>query len=254
MDTKLMTSESPHGLTAPYRAESIDAFLEVLRRRRSIRSGFRKDTPVPDELIEKILEAARWAPSAGNSQPWEFLVIRDAEIREKIVELYKFQMRDKLEIEQATRGQRSFVDAGVDFRHAPVHVVVLGDPRTNDAYPMRTKLDKWEAHFYSSLANCVLQMLLAAEVLGLSSSYISDVASPYFSVMLKSLLGIPDPLQIYHLLPIGFAKRSSTIRHPRRALQEIVHHERYDRSRFRGEAELQDFMMKMSIRGAEYRW
>jgi hypothetical protein len=35
---------------------------------------------------------------------------------------------------------------------------------------MRTKLDKWEAHFYSSLANCVLQMLLAAEVLGLSKA------------------------------------------------------------------------------------
>src|SRR5258708_1162715 len=170
-----MASETPRGHPTPYRAESIDAFLAVLQRRRSIRSGFLRDTPVPDELIEKILEAARWAPSAGNSQPWEFLVIRDLEIREKIVELYKTQMRDKIEIEEATRGQRYRVNAGVNFRHAPVHVVVLGDPRTNDAYPMRTKLDKWEANFYSSLANCVLQMLLAAEVLGLSSMYISDV-------------------------------------------------------------------------------
>jgi nitroreductase len=163
-------------------------------------------------------------------------------------------MRDKIEIEEATRGQRYRVNAGVNFRHAPGHVVVLGDPLTNDAYPMRTKLDKWEVHYYSSLANCVLQMLLAAEVLGLSSSYISHVASPYFSVMLKSLLCIPGPLQIYHLLPIGFAKRSPTIHHPRRMLEEIVHHERYDRSRFRGEVELQDFMTKMSIRGKEYRF
>ena len=237
-----MAFETPRGLPTPVQAVSIDAFLEVVQGRRSVRSGFRKDTPVPDELVAKILEAARWAPSAGNSQPWEFIVIRDRDIREKIVELYKSQMRDKIEIEQATRGQRSFVDAGVDFRHAPVHVLVLGDPRTNDAYPMRTKLDKWEAHYYSSLANSVLQMLLAAdvlqmllaaEVLGLSSSYISDVASPYFSVMLKSLLGVPEPLQIYHLLPIGFAKRSPTIVHPRRALEEIAHHERYDRSRSR---------------------
>jgi 5,6-dimethylbenzimidazole synthase len=136
----------------------------------------------------------------------------------------------------------------------PSHLFVLGDPRTNDAYPMRTKLDKWEAHFFSSLANCVLQILLAAEVLGLSSMYISDVASPYFSVMLKSLLGIPDPLQIYHLLPIGFAKRSPTIHHPRRPLEEMVHRERYDRSRFRGEAELQEFMKTMSIRGTAYRF
>ena len=227
-----MASEKSGGLPVPYGAESIDAFLEVLQGRRSIRTGFLRDKPVPDKLIEKILEAARWAPSAGNSQPWEFLVIRSLEIREKIVEIFKTQMRDKIEIEEATRGQRRRVNAGVDFRHAPVHVLVLGDPRTNDAYPMRTKLDKWEAHFYSSLANCVLQMLLAAEALGRSSMYISDVASPYFSVMLESLLGIPEPLQIYHLLPIGFAKRGPTIHHPRRALEEIVHHERYDRSKF----------------------
>jgi nitroreductase len=148
-----VSSEKPGGLPIPYRAESIDAFLEVLQARRSIRTGFLRDKPVPDELIEKILEAARWAPSAGNSQPWEFLVIRSLEIREKIVEIFKTQMRDKIEIEEATRGQRRRVNAGVDFRHAPVHVLVLGDPRTNDAYPMRTKLDKWEAHFYSSLAN-----------------------------------------------------------------------------------------------------
>jgi hypothetical protein len=163
-------------------------------------------------------------------------------------------MRDKIEIEEATRGQRRRVNAGVDFRHAPVHILVLGDPRTNDAYPMRTKLDKWEAHFYSSLANCVLQMLLAAEVLGLSSMYISDVASPYFSVMLKALLGIPEPLQIYHLLPVGFATRSPTIHHPRRALADMVHHERYDHSRFRGDADLQAFMQTMSIRGTDYRF
>ena len=74
-----MASEKPDGLPIPYRAESIDAFLEVLQARRSIRTGFLRDKPVPDELIEKILEAARWAPSAGNSQPWEFLVIRDFE-------------------------------------------------------------------------------------------------------------------------------------------------------------------------------
>lgn len=146
------------------------------------------------------------------------------------------------------------MNAGVDFRHAAVHILVLGDPRTNDAYPMRTKLDKWEAHFFSSLANCVLQILLAAEVLGLTSMYISDVASPYFSVMFKSLLGIPDSLQIYHLLPIGFARRSPTIHHPRRPLEEMVHREQYDRSKFRGEAELQEFMKTMSIRGAAYRF
>jgi len=253
-DNEIMSSEMSPAFPRSQRAESIEAFLDVLSRRRSIRAGFLRDKPVSNELIAMILEAGRWAPSAGNSQPWEFLVIRSPETREKIVEIYKTQMRDKIEIEEAARGQRRHVNAGLDFRHAWVHILVLGEPRTNDAYPMRTKLDKWEAHYHSSLANCVLQMLLTAEVLGLSSMYVSDVASPYFSVMLKSLLGIPQQLQIYHLLPIGFAKRSPTIHHPRRALEEMVHYERYDRSKFREEAELQEFMQTMSIRGAEYRF
>jgi nitroreductase len=251
---EVMASETSEPSPASQRADSIEVFFDVVRRRRSIRTGFLKDKPVADELIEKILEAGRWAPSAGNSQPWEFIVIREPETREKIVEIFKAQMRDKIEIEEVTRGQRRRVNAGVDFRHAPVHLLVLGDPRTNDAYPMRTKLDKWEAHYFSSLANCVLQMLLAAEVLGLGSMYISDVASPYFSVMLKHLLGIPDPLQIYHLLPVGFVKPSPTIHHPRRPLEEMLHRERYDGSKFRTEAQLQEFMQTMSIRGADYRF
>src|SRR5271156_3730912 len=115
-----MASETLRGFPTLYGAESIDTFLEVLQSRRSIRTGFLRDKPVPDELIGKILEAARWAPSAGNSQPWEFLVIRDLGIREKIVEIFKTQMRDKIEIEEAARGQRRRVNAGVDFRHAPV--------------------------------------------------------------------------------------------------------------------------------------
>jgi nitroreductase len=249
-----MASEVSEAVSASERPGSVETFFDVLRHRRSIRAGFERDRPVPEELLQKILEAGRWAPSAGNSQPWEFVVIRDPNMREKIVEIFKTQMRDKVEIEEVARGQRRRVNAGVDFRHAPVHLLVLGDPRTNDAYPMRTKLDKWEAHYYSSLANCVLQMLLAAEALGLSSMYISDVASPYFSVMLRSLLGIPEPLQIYHLLPVGFAKQSSTIDHPRRALEEMVHYERYERSKLRSEAEIQEFIQRMSIRGSEYRF
>ncbi len=197
-----------------HHAESIDTFLEVLQARRSIRTGFLKDKPVPDALIEKILEAARLAPSAGNSQPWEFLVIRDLEIREKIVEIFKTQMRDKIEIEEAARGQRRRVNAGVDFRHAPVHVLVLGDPRTNDAYPMRTKLDKWEAHYFSSLANCVLQMLLPHSVpengvcRGLLGCMSLKSLAPQTWASSRWLSG--DSVKLTHWLNLGRAKTRRT--------------------------------------------
>lgn len=49
--------------------------LDAIKGRRSIRCY--KEDPIPDELIQKILEAARWAPSGGNIQPWKFIVVRD---------------------------------------------------------------------------------------------------------------------------------------------------------------------------------
>ena len=56
----------------------MDVF-EAIKGRRSIRR-FKKD-PVPDELILKVIDAARWAPSSKNKQPWEFIVIRDEETK-----------------------------------------------------------------------------------------------------------------------------------------------------------------------------
>jgi nicotinate-nucleotide--dimethylbenzimidazole phosphoribosyltransferase len=248
-----MAMTAPEPRARPHEI-SIDAFLEVARRRRSIRSGFMEDVAVPDSHVEAILEAARWAPSAGNSQPWEFIVIRDRKTRYKIADLFKAQLKDKTEMEHVGRGKASHFSSGLDFKHAPVHVIVLGDPRTIECFPVRTKLDKWESHFYGSMANSILQMMLAAEVLGLSSIYVSDVASPYFSVMLRALLGVPDPLVIYHLIPLGFAEKSRTISHPRRALEAIVHRERYEQAKGRSDADIQAFVEEMSIRGRQYRW
>jgi nitroreductase len=61
---------------------SPESLLSLFRDRRSIRR-YRPD-PVPDEMVQEILEAGRWAPSAGNLQPWTFIVIRDRLMREQI--------------------------------------------------------------------------------------------------------------------------------------------------------------------------
>ena len=51
-----------------------DSFLDLVKKRRSTHA-FKPD-PVPDEYVDKIIEAARWAPSGANSQPWEFIVVK----------------------------------------------------------------------------------------------------------------------------------------------------------------------------------
>ena len=62
-----------------------ESLLELVKKRRSIRR-FRPE-PIPDEYVDRIIEAARWAPSGANSQPWEFIVIKKQELRDKIIEL-----------------------------------------------------------------------------------------------------------------------------------------------------------------------
>src|SRR4051812_28983595 len=58
-------------------------FYEVVHSRRDIRSGFRPD-PVDDTVLTRVLEAAHAAPSVGFSQPWDFLVLRDRAVRERV--------------------------------------------------------------------------------------------------------------------------------------------------------------------------
>jgi nitroreductase len=61
-----------------------DDFLELVKKRRSFRR-FKSD-PVPKEILEKVLEAARHSPSAGNSQPWEFVVVQDVATKKSITQ------------------------------------------------------------------------------------------------------------------------------------------------------------------------
>ncbi len=79
-----------------------DSLLELLKNRRSIRR-FKLD-PVPDEYVDKIIEAARWAPSGFNSQPWEFVVVRKQELKDRIVQLIDGPKSQRIRAEaEATR-------------------------------------------------------------------------------------------------------------------------------------------------------
>ena len=226
-----------------------EQLLAMMRARRSSRTGFLKSKAVSDEQVALLLEAARAAPSGGNAQPWEFIVIRDRETRNRIADLYKHQLQDKIELERVIRGTSSV--SGVGWRNAPVHIVVLGDPRVSICYPLRTAEDKAESHFITGLASATLQLHLMAESLGLSTQYVSDAASPYFSLMLKHMLDVPRELRVYHVIPVGYTDVAATPK-SRRPLNAMVHHEHYDRRKLRSEEYLQRFMEEDSIQSRSY--
>ncbi len=109
--------------------------------------------------------------------------------------------------------------------------------------------EKSDSHFYSGLANATLLIQLAAASLGLGSQYVSDASSPYMSVMLKVLLGVPEPLKVYHLIPIGFPSTPVALM-PRRELEEIVNYEKYDRQHCRDDQAIEKFLMTLTRRGS----
>jgi len=225
---------------------NIDELRQLTIRRRSIR-GYDESREVSEEAVRAILDCARWAPSGGNGQPWEFIIVRDQATRHKIADIYLKQLEPKREMDLAVRGTAKMTGDG--FRHAPVHLIILGDPRVKEAYPIRTKLEKADSHFITGLANATLLIHLAAASLGLASQYVSDANSPYMETRLKALLKIPEPLRIYHLVPIGYAKGNFVVP-PRRELAEIIHYEQYDMNKFRDDAAMERFINTLTLQGS----
>ena len=188
-----------------------ESFLDLVKKRRSIRS-FKAD-PVADSDIEKIIEAARWAPSGFNLQPWEFVVVKDTEIKEKIIGFIRegMSMMGKMEAAreswQGSKPQKKASPPMPGFAKAPVFIILFGDRRTRLGLPMvhRYNDQSWERTFTSGLASAFLYMHLAATSLGLASQWVSMVSQPVPHCMIKHLLGIPDPLKIYDMMAIGYS-------------------------------------------------
>lgn len=225
---------------------SIEQIVEMARSRKSHHS-FDPARDVPDAYVEQMIEAARWCPSGGNGQPWHFVVIRDAEDRRWNADLFMKQQEPKKEMELAVRGQVRL--SGDGFRRAPVHILVVGDPRVNVSYPVRTMLEKSARHFYSGLANATLTLLYAAQCLGLAAQYVSDASSPYMGTMLKVRYGIPDPLEVYELIPVGWPALDPP-RTPRRSRESMTHHGRFDPGKLLSDEELRRWLWHDSRLGA----
>jgi nitroreductase len=225
-----------------------ESFLELVKKRRSTRAY--KPDPVPDEYVDKIIEAARWAPSGGNSQPWEFIIIKDKVRRERIVEIYREQLEVTYKIEQTREPDQRFPayrnppKRMPGFANAPVFIIVCGDPRTTEAYPLKAKLDRGESNFYSSLASAFLYMHLAANLLGLGSQWVSASSSDLMQSRLKALLEIPYELQIYDMMPLGYLVSEAKPRKVR-SKEEMVHYDKFEKGKTRTDKQVRDLIASL---------
>lgn len=159
--------------------------LEAIKTRRAIRH-FKKD-PVPPELIEKMLEAARWAPSSANTQPWEFIVITDPETKRKI--------------------SRSFNFAPF-LNEAPLAIAVIVDR-------LRTPLPIQDG------TTAAYAIWLAAHDLGLGACWIN----PNIPGGTKKILGIPFTKKLITVMAIGYPDEMPV--HSRKKLSDFVYFEKH---------------------------
>jgi nitroreductase len=196
-------------------------FLELVKNRRSFRR-FKSD-PVPKETLEKVLEAARLPPSAGNSQPWEPNIYWPVAVQPHLFT-------------------------------APVLIIVCGDQRLQETYPAHLE---GEILLRQSLAVSIYTLQLAAATFGLATAW-GTMQTESRETQIRELLGIPDVYTVDHIVPLGYPdeekeKRDKTLRPVReraslrRELNEIVHYERYDMKKFRSDEKVKDFIWSKTV-------
>jgi nitroreductase len=226
-----------------------DDLLEVFKNRRSIRR-FTPD-PIPDETVEKIIEAARWAPSGFNTQPWEFVVIKKKALKDQIYQFvndYRNSHYAEMEKNRETWQKAHFAirrGGDLDWRTAPVYILILGDTRAKAGLPMtvRYHVHKCQSIFTSSLANAYLYMFLAATTLGLAGQWVSAVQVPLVNSKIRQLLGIPETLEIYDILVVGYAAMKTRPKFLR-GREDMVHYDDCGPEDFRTDEEVRDFLRR----------
>jgi nitroreductase len=191
--------------------------LEAMETCRAIRH-LRPD-PVPDELLRKVLHAATRAPSPGNSQGWDFVVVRDPHARRRIGDAVRGAMGpvlasmpdgDDASRNRTLRGLRHLVDHLGD---APVLIFVCGIP----SYPVA---NPQEEYLWSTLYPAAQNLVLAARALGLGTTF-SQLHRPAEAAV-RDILGLPDEARIAVTIPLGWPDRpfGPVKREP---LEKVIH-------------------------------
>lgn len=213
--------------------------LTVIKERRSIRKY--KPEPVPIESVMKVLEAARWAPSGRNSQPWEFIVVRDKDkLRQVADRLIEYSERLRATAPGYTRADY--------LRDATTFIIVCADPRFKAAYPPGQFSEQNERILIQSVSAAVSNILLAACSLGLGAVWISGAGQSITEQQLKEALKIPQGLQIMCCVALGYSDiKQLTPRQPR-PLETMVHFDEFDASKLRSDQDVQRFAQDEQVR------
>ena len=176
--------------------------IDIIHTRRSIRRYL--DRPVPPALIDQLLEAATWAPSAHNRQPWRFVVIETAAVKAQLAD----RMGERLKADRLRDGdpleviERDVQRSRTRIVSAPIVIVACLSMIDMDHYPddRRNTLERTLAT--QSVANAVQNLLLTAHDLGLGACW---MCAPLFVPdIVRDVLNLPDDWDAQVMITLGY--------------------------------------------------
>lgn len=170
--------------------------LEAIKVRRSVRAF--KNQDVSTEIVEKLIDAARWAPSAGNIQPWEFIIVRNLDVKRKLV--------------KAALNQ-TFIE------EAPVVIVVCADENSSSqGYGVRGKI----LYCLQDTAAATQNIHLVACSLGLGTCW----AGAFNEDEAREILEVPQGVRPVAIIPVGYPAEKPSAP-DRRSLNQMIHYEKF---------------------------
>lgn len=191
-------SQSPWSPTE----EAEDVFWQLIRGRRTVRRYDRR--PVPEQLVMKLLEAAHWAPSAHNRQPWRFVLAQSAHARQTLATRMAERWRADLLADGAdpdTVQRRSAISVQ-RIVSAPLIIVPCLDLASLDSYLDSRRQQAERQMGVQSVALACQNLLLAAHHYGLGACW---MCAPLFAQdIVRDVLDLPAPWEPQALLTIGY--------------------------------------------------
>lgn len=182
--------------TSDLTEEERAGFYKTVFRRRDVRSSF-TDDPVSDEVLSRVLTAAHHAPSVGFMQPWNFIVIRSAEVKGRVHQMFTAANAEAAEQFEGKRKELYSRLKLEGIREAPVNLCVTCD-RTRNGPVVLGRTSAPSMDLYSAVC-CVQNLWLAARAEGLGVGWVSI----FDEAEVKRILGIPESIELIAYLCLG---------------------------------------------------
>lgn len=211
----------------------LEELAELMRTRRSIRKWEQRD--VPDELIEKALSIATWAPSGGNYQSWRFIIIKNRKIIEQIADAV-LRIAEMLssweEAKEFHEEVQKWLKSCTYFKNAPVCIAVLTGKYTNIADKILAKRGEKDpvakeiiearrlgSSRLQSIGSVVSHLLLVLHKMGLGAVWMTGPLQAKKEI--EKIINCPADMDFVTFIPVGYPAETPSAK-TRKSLKEII--------------------------------